>query len=330
MFDDARERHDFEAEIERSLRRTISDFMREGGIPLPFLSHVEFRWVDHQMALNMEFRYSNGHRALMRYYVRWRHGPGHFSQSPLTFVDQIARRYSTLANDAVPGMVLARTEPFSRLSYNSMETAAFEMRTTPWLEAAEQHWREHHSRMARMAPPPVPRYERHRDFYAAYQRGYFHVDPAPVPVPPPFDQVANYQQDQKALRKSFVLLHENLSEAQQKTLLTNGYIDVLSQRKNRYRIFIGSSMNIMRLTKEGVPATGRKNMLCIVPQGDLPEGDVMLCQKLGLELQEHVVMERGNAFTYDGDGISRMHHYAFQRAVRIKRLLDDEQYRAPI
>lgn len=313
MFDDAREQHDFEAEIERSLRRTISDFMREGGIPLPFLSHVAFGWVDHQMALDVEFRYSNGHRALMRYYVRWRHGPGHFSQSPLTFVDQIARRYSTLANDAVPGMVFATAESFPVLSYSAMEAAAFEMRTTPWLEAAEQHWRErndpYHSRMARMAPPPVqqPPYR-----YQTQDRGYvglgnIHVQSAPVP------QMAQSQ----ALRKSLVLLMENLTERQKKDFLQSGYFDVTGQSGWLYRIYYGSAMNIVRMTKDHVPVDCN-NLLCVVPEGGLPVGDVLLCQKLGLELEEALAIKRGNWFSYH-DGLFHMMRLEAQHNAEIVR-----------
>lgn len=310
--------HRFEHELERIIHEAVTFFQREGIIPLPFLSRVVMHLLPAEWSVDIALSFSNGRQFSMRLHrvdTPWQNGDQGAVQ--IQIANGIARRYHELANSAVPSMVFAQYDPLTPLDrLTGFEEVYSEMRTTPWLEAAEEHWRQqndpYHSRMARMAPPPIQqRYQTHDRGYVGL--GNIHVQPAPVP------QMAQSQ----ALRKSFVLLMENLSEAQKQTLLHEGYIDVLSQQKNRYRIFIGSAMNIMRLTKQGVPALFNKNMLCIVPEGSLPHGDVMLCQKLGLELQELVVMNRGNNFTYSVEQIAMKHKYAANDAARIKKLLDN-------
>lgn len=307
----------------QSVHDTVHRFLEEEIIPLPFLSHIDVMLLPHSMASETTFFYSNGRRVPVRHHDSsyGQHHCGFREYELEPYLAMLARHYREIADQAYPRMVVA-PDPvlprFSDLAGHAM--APMTITTMPWLEAAERHWRErnnYHSRMARMAPPPT---QQHPYRYHTHDRGYvglgnIHVPPAPVPQPIP--------PSLNALRKSFVLLMENLSEAQKQTLLHEGYIDVLSQQKNHYRIFIGSAMNIMQLTKEGVPALFNKNMLCVVPQGSLPQGDVMLCQKLGLELQELVVMNRGNNFTYGVEEIAMKHKYAANDAARIKRLLDN-------
>ena len=79
------------------------------------------------------------------------------------------------------------------------------------------------------------------------------------------------------------LLQQWLTPLQWKQLTTRGYFDVIgSQSGSRYRIYTGSAMNVCLLDDKGRARRG----LCFVPVGDLPAGDVMLAQKLALELCE--------------------------------------------
>jgi hypothetical protein len=79
------------------------------------------------------------------------------------------------------------------------------------------------------------------------------------------------------------LLKENLSPAQSAQYEKRGYFIVVGgQTANRYRIRNGCQLNVEQLSKKGRV----KHVLCFMPKGNLVEGDVMLAQKLALELFE--------------------------------------------
>jgi hypothetical protein len=79
------------------------------------------------------------------------------------------------------------------------------------------------------------------------------------------------------------LLTENLTPAQRGQYENGQYFDVSGGTSgNRYRIRHGRSMNIDQLDKWGQRVCG----WCFVPQGRLVTGDVMLAQKVALELFE--------------------------------------------
>ena len=83
--------------------------------------------------------------------------------------------------------------------------------------------------------------------------------------------------------RSLHLLRENLAQDQLKTYSEKGFFDVIGgMTGNRYRIARGSSMNISQLDSKG-RCTRR---LCFFPQGSLADGDLLLVQKLALELFE--------------------------------------------
>jgi len=83
------------------------------------------------------------------------------------------------------------------------------------------------------------------------------------------------------------LLGAWLTSAQRQQLASRGYFEVVgSHSARRYRIYSGSAMNVCELDEHGQVRRG----LCFVPLGDLPAGDVMLAQKLALELCEDSVM----------------------------------------
>jgi hypothetical protein len=85
--------------------------------------------------------------------------------------------------------------------------------------------------------------------------------------------------EERALR----LLQENLSPAQRSQYQQHQYFDVVGGTSGkRYRIRDGLSMNVEELRKDGSLAC----RWCFSPRGRLAMGDVMLAQKLALELYE--------------------------------------------
>jgi hypothetical protein len=89
------------------------------------------------------------------------------------------------------------------------------------------------------------------------------------------------------------LLREHLSPAQLAEFDECGYFEVTGgQTGRRYRIRSGTQMNIERLGKRGKIVHG----LCFVPDGNLVAGDVMLAQKLALELFEMDALRVANKF----------------------------------
>jgi hypothetical protein len=88
------------------------------------------------------------------------------------------------------------------------------------------------------------------------------------------------------------LLIQNLSPDQRRQYSTHGYFDVVGGNTgNRYRICRGYQMNV-----EEIDVAGRRiRLLCFMPQGRLVTGDVMLAQKLALELFEADALRIANA-----------------------------------
>ena len=79
------------------------------------------------------------------------------------------------------------------------------------------------------------------------------------------------------------LLSEILSPDQRAQYSAYGYFEVIGgQTGNRYRIKAGSQMNIEELDASGRRVRG----LCFLPRGGVPIGDIMVAQKLALELME--------------------------------------------
>jgi hypothetical protein len=106
-----------------------------------------------------------------------------------------------------------------------------------------------------------------------------------------------------ARRRSLRLLHENLAKDQLKQYSEQGFFDVIGGATgNRYRVAPGSSMNISQLDAQG-RCTRR---LCFFPQGALAEGDVLLAQKLALELFEREALAVANTFPA-ADGLIYRH-----------------------
>lgn len=90
------------------------------------------------------------------------------------------------------------------------------------------------------------------------------------------------------------LLQENLSPAQRDQYERCGYFDVVGGATGRrYRIRNGFEMNVELLDTKGRVVRS----LCFMPEGKLALGDVLLAQKLALELFESQTLEIANTFS---------------------------------
>jgi hypothetical protein len=78
-------------------------------------------------------------------------------------------------------------------------------------------------------------------------------------------------------------LTQNLSPAQRRQHERHAYFDVIGgDTGKRYRIHHGYQMNVEQFDQNG----RRARLLCFMPRGGLPVGDIMLAQKMALELFE--------------------------------------------
>jgi hypothetical protein len=98
--------------------------------------------------------------------------------------------------------------------------------------------------------------------------------------------------DRQGHGRSLRLLVSNLTPEQRRQFARYDYFDVIGcDTGTRYRIQNGRSLNVAQLNASG----GRMRMLCFEPQGTLPVGDVMLAQKIALELFELEAISVANA-----------------------------------
>lgn len=87
------------------------------------------------------------------------------------------------------------------------------------------------------------------------------------------------------------LLRDNLTPAQRQQYDRYGYFEVVGGKTGkRYRIRHGRSMNIDQLDRNGRRVCG----WCFFPEGNLVTGDVMLAQKMALELFEVEALKIAN------------------------------------
>lgn len=104
------------------------------------------------------------------------------------------------------------------------------------------------------------------------------------------------------------LLTGNLSPAQREQYETRGYFEVIGgDTGKRYRIRHGHQMNVELLDKNG----RRMRLLCFMPEGHVAVGDVMLAQKIALELFETEALRVANEIPA-GD-------YILEESMRITR-----------
>jgi hypothetical protein len=95
----------------------------------------------------------------------------------------------------------------------------------------------------------------------------------------------------EAKRRSIQLLKQNLSPTQLEQYERRGHFEVIGGHSGlRYRIWHGYQTNVERLDRNGRRACS----LCFMPQGHLPVGDIMLAQKIALELYENEAIRIAN------------------------------------
>jgi hypothetical protein len=97
----------------------------------------------------------------------------------------------------------------------------------------------------------------------------------------------------RAQERGIRLLKQNLAPTQRQQLDKYGFFDVVGgSTGKRYRIRNGRQMNIEQLDKNGRRVCG----WCFFPQGNLVAGDVMLAQKMALELYEVEALNIANRY----------------------------------
>jgi hypothetical protein len=87
---------------------------------------------------------------------------------------------------------------------------------------------------------------------------------------------------EEAKQRANQFLMQNLSPAQRQQYEKHGYFDVTGgDTGTHYRIWHGNQLNVEQIHQDG-----KRVRLCFMPRGGLPVGDIMLAQKLALELFE--------------------------------------------
>ena len=93
--------------------------------------------------------------------------------------------------------------------------------------------------------------------------------------------------------RGYALLKSCLSPTQKETFEVHGYIEVRGGASGKmYRIKKGRQMNIFELDGKGREVQG----FCVLPAGNLCTGDVMLGQKIALEVEEAAALKIANKF----------------------------------
>jgi len=98
------------------------------------------------------------------------------------------------------------------------------------------------------------------------------------------------ERQRKANDKSKDLFFEFLDESQKTEFEENGYVTVVSQQKNLYRISEGRTFNVLGLNR-ALKAVAK---YCLQTIGYVPIYDQMLVQKLMLENEEDRFLEKAN------------------------------------
>jgi hypothetical protein len=97
--------------------------------------------------------------------------------------------------------------------------------------------------------------------------------------------------------RSLRLLRHWLLPAQRAQFAEKGYFDVVGgDTGKQYRIYAGAATNVCEVDKKGYPKLG----LCFRPIGELPIGDVMLSQKIALEICESRALAVARRFVPNG------------------------------
>jgi hypothetical protein len=110
------------------------------------------------------------------------------------------------------------------------------------------------------------------------------------------DRYNDFGGDKKASEKSIKLLKENLTPKQLETYEKHRWFEVKGGDTGRtYRIYHRRQMNVSVRNWRGK----HKHGLCFLPTGGLAIGDILLGQKIALELYEHDALKVANRFDHD-------------------------------
>lgn len=167
------------------------------------------------------------------------------------------------------------------------------LNSSEWRTAFEEyrnldsHFRTYHSRDSRprlgvTAPPP--------------RRDHQYMGMQAEPVDVFFSGNRSLGSRIEAREKALKLLKENLTPQQLQTYEKHKWFEVKGGDTGRtYRIHHGRQMNISVRNWRGK----HKHGLCFLPTGGLVEGDIMLGQKIALELYESEALKVANRFDHD-------------------------------
>jgi hypothetical protein len=115
------------------------------------------------------------------------------------------------------------------------------------------------------------------------------ISASAVSLPPP--SAPGYFNRWEAESRSQRLLVDNLSDTQRAQFLGRGSFEVIGgDTGKRYRIKHDRQMNVEELDRNG----RRTKLLCFTPKGGVPLGDMMLAQKIALELFESETLSVAN------------------------------------
>jgi hypothetical protein len=105
-----------------------------------------------------------------------------------------------------------------------------------------------------------------------------------------------------SIRRSKRLLEENLTPEQREQYASSLCFDVIGGLTGRrYRLWERQHQNIEELDPEG----RRRCIWCVGPIGGLPIGDVLLAQKIALELFEPCAIRIANKYSEFAPEVSR-------------------------
>jgi hypothetical protein len=95
----------------------------------------------------------------------------------------------------------------------------------------------------------------------------------------------------EAVRRALALLTRNLSAAQREQFAAQSCFDMIGgDSGKRYQIRFSATMNVVEFD-----AAGQKTAtLCFYPSGNLPRSDIVLAQKIALELFENEALRIAN------------------------------------
>lgn len=316
------------------IQRCITGALRQmGAPPFPFLEEVTLLLIHFGDSLEIRMRFANGLQTAFHIPLREIHRSRGWVDRGMDseiLTRRIAETYFVMGQQAAPHAVVAdpvRVEPFR---YHGLEGTAehYEMRTISWEQAARRYWDQRRERdrpmtTAQPAPNPYTDIFRQPQELEAMHR---HAEMSALAQQRLNDQFRRLQQQMyvqafgnppwattrdrleaetqrsrefaeqrlKARVRGRKLLLENLTPTQRQSYETHGYFDVIGGESGKtYRIYHGTHMNIERLG-----GLMNQNGICVVPVGNLCYGDVMLSQKLAIELEENKMLREANLFRW--------------------------------